>query len=151
MRIRGGGLGINGNGQSEVGISRYGYSARQLQWLISEALAAADDWNYVFLSHMNLGKNVAYGAQLQAVMTAYQNRTSYTDAEIGTADFAKATGTVLVYQYGHVHSERAALIGDTNVWSVATSTANISQLSGNKHGKEGFRAFFDEHVLAKLR
>ena len=128
------------DGNSKVGRTYWGYSARQLQWLINEALTADEDWNYVFLSHMNVTAE-NYGAELQEVLSAFRNRTVYNGKEIGTRDFATATGQVLVYHFGHNHGNKTEWSEPLGAWKILTGTANISQLSNNSSSSENYRGF----------
>lgn len=134
-------LEFNDVGNSCTGRSSWGYSARQLQWLATEALTAGEGWDYVFLSHMNAQSSYRYGNELLQMMTAFKERTAYVDDEIGAVDFTAATGEILVYQHGHGHVEMTTLLGGPNVWRVETATANIAQLSNNKKGNANYRAF----------
>lgn len=134
-------LELNDTGNSRVGRSSWGYSARQLQWLATEALTAGEGWDYIFLSHMNAQSSYRYGDELLQMMTAFRERTSYTDDEIGTVDFTAATGEILVYQHGHGHAEMTTLLDGPDVWRVETATANIAQLTNNKKGSANYRAF----------
>lgn len=149
-------LGLNDEGNSEVGRTAWGYSAHQLQWLATEALTAGEGWDYLFLSHMNAQSSYRYGDELLQMMTAFKERTTYTDDEIGTVDFTAATGEILVYQHGHGHAELMTMLDGPDVWRVETATANIAQLTNNKKGSANYRAFetdteccFDVMVVGK--
>ncbi|MBR2406831.1 MAG: metallophosphoesterase [Clostridia bacterium] len=131
----------NAEGNTNVGRSCYGYSARQLRWLANEALTAAEGWNYIFFSHMNAQESQRYGTELRELIAAFQNRTTYVSDELGTVDFTAATGSVMLYQYGHVHVERITEDTALGLWRVATGSANIAQLTNNKKGSETYRAF----------
>ena len=134
-------LELNSEGNSNVGRSYWGYSARQLQWLATEALTAEDGWDYLFFSHMNAQGGCRYGDQLLQLMTAFKERTAYTDDEIGTVDFTAATGEILVYQHGHGHVQAMTELSGADVWRIETATANIAQLTNNKKGNANYRAF----------
>ena len=149
-------LAQDADGNSLVGRNYWGYSARQLQWLAEEALTAVDGWNYVFFSHMNVQESYAYGTELHDLLKAFNDRTVYSNDELGTLDFTAATGEILIYQYGHVHVERMTEDAAIGAWRVSTSSANIALLSNNKKGTEGYRAFgtdseccFDVMVVGK--
>lgn len=137
-------LELNDEGNSKNGRSYWGYSARQLRWLIDEALTAEDGWDYVFLSHMTI-ETENYGAELKALITAFQNRTTYSHTEIGNADFSTANGKILVYHYGHQHSNKMNLDEDMKLWKILTGTANITLLSNNDPSSEGYRTFYTEN------
>ena len=75
------------------------------------------------------------------LLSAFQNRTAYSNEEIGSADFTTATGKVLVYHYGHSHSSAVTEDESLKFWQILTSTANITQLSSNKTSSENYRSF----------
>lgn len=133
-------LELDVDGNSKVGRTYWGYSVRQLRWLMDEALTADEGWNYVFLSHMNVTTE-NYGDELQTLLSAFRNRTAYNDAEVGTRDFAAATGQILVYHFGHNHGNRTEWSEPLGAWKILTGTANITQLSNNSPSSENYRGF----------
>ncbi len=133
-------LELNSEGNSKSGRSYWGYSVRELQWLIREALVAPDGWNYVFVSHMTvLAEN--YGTELDNLIKAFQTRTVYQNSEVGTADFTGAQGRIMVYHYGHSHSRAINYSEEKSLWSILTGTANLSQLKNNNPSSENYRGF----------
>ncbi len=115
------------------GCSWWGYSDDQLNWLITEAMTAGNDWNYVFLSHMGIDSqtnsynySVIGGSSLRKIISAYQNKSS---CRIGTAkvDFSKTKGQILAYQFGHQHIELTLKSNDIDLWQICTATAGAGQ------------------------
>ncbi len=137
-------LELNEEGNSKVGRSYWGYSVRELQWLMNEALTAEGDWNYVFLSHMDVTA-ANYGAELQDLLAAFQNHTLYDNEEIGTADFSQATGKIMVYHHGHNHGNKTTWSEKIGLWRILTGTANITQLSNNSASSPNYRGFGSEN------
>ena len=110
----------------------WGYSEQQINWLVTEAMTADNDWNYVFLSHMGIiDANTAgsykakYGSELEAVIKAYQNKTRFkVDTIDAEKDFSATTGRILVYHHGHEHMEGTAYMQDLNLWKIMSPNAN---------------------------
>ncbi len=124
------------------GCSWWGYSDDQIEWLITEAMTAGNDWNYVFLSHMGIDKQTnAYGyetkngAELRKIISAYQNKTG---CRIGTnkTDFSKTKGKILAYQFGHIHNEIVFNSSDIDLWQICTATASIPSTSSKTDIKD---------------
>ena len=124
------------------GCSWWGYSDDQIEWLMTEAMTAGDDWNYVFLSHMGIDKqtncynyDTKNGAELRKIISAYQNKTT---CRIGTkkADFSKKKGSILAYQFGHIHNEIVFNSSDIDLWQICTATASIPSTSSKTDIKD---------------
>ncbi len=118
------------------GATYWGYSHRQMTWLIQEALKAPDGYDYIFLSHMGIdydtncyGSAINCGTELRQIIGAYQMKQPYMNSKIGTVDFSDATGRILVYQFGHMHTELVLYSDDIDVWQVSTATPSIDQYS----------------------
>lgn len=114
-----------------TGTSYWGYSDEQIQWLANEALTAGSDWDYVFISHMGVDKKTMHnnydtksGASLRAVISAFQNRNTYSATNI-SANFTNVTGKILVHQFGHSHCELTTYQKDIKLWQIGTATAQI--------------------------
>ncbi|MBQ1186511.1 MAG: metallophosphoesterase [Clostridia bacterium] len=114
------------------GTSYWGYSEGQMRWLVNEAMAAPDDWNYMFMSHMGIDVNTQtnyyephYGVTLRNIISAFQNRKS-AEVGIGSVDFRNVTGNVLTYHFGHTHRELTRYCKDINLWQLNTQTAQVS-------------------------
>ena len=137
-------LELNDEGNSKNGRSYWGYSTRQLRWLIDEALTAEDGWDYIFLSHMK-AEAENYGTELKTLITAFQNRTTYSHTEIGNADFSTASGKILAYHYGHQHNNKMTLDDDMKLWQILTGTTNITLLSNNDPSSGNYRTFRTEN------
>ena len=113
------------------GYNYYGYSKAQLQWLANEALTAEDGWNYMFISHMGIdeatngaGTVVNYGADLRAVIKAFQTKTAYVNDTLEiNKDWSTTSGKILSYHYGHVHGEQSVYSDDIEIWQFSSSTA----------------------------
>ncbi len=124
------------------GCSWWGYSDRQIEWLMNEAMTAGNDWNYVFLSHMGIdaqtncyGYNTLNGAELRKIISAYQNKTT---CRIGAnkTDFSKTKGEILAYQFGHIHNELVLDSNDIDLWQICTATASVGSSSSGKTVKD---------------
>lgn len=110
----------------------WGYSEQQICWLVNEAMTAADDWDYVFLSHMGIiDANAAgtykakYGSELEAVIQAYQDKTKFWfDTVSAEKDFSATTGRILVYHHGHEHKEGTVYMDDLKLWKLMSPNAN---------------------------
>ena len=112
--------------QYKTGYSYWGYSERQLKWLATEALAAEDGWNYIFVSHMGNGGDYYYAEDLTELMTAYQNKTAYSfeGEEISFNVNFNDGGKILSYQHGHVHAGSYKYLESVGIWKINTETAN---------------------------
>ncbi len=115
------------------GCSWWGYSDEQLNWLMTEAMTAGNDWNYVFLSHMGIDSqtnsynySVIGGSELRKIISSYQNKNS---CRIGSTkvDFSKTKGQILAYQFGHQHIELTLKSSDIDLWQICTATASAGQ------------------------
>ncbi len=124
------------------GCSWWGYSDDQIEWLMTEAMTAGNDWNYVFLSHMGIDKqtncygyDTKNGAELRKIISAYQNKTT---CRIGVnkADFSKTKGRILAYQFGHMHHEVVFSSSDIDLWQICTATASIPDTSSKTDIKD---------------
>ncbi len=117
-----------------TGYSYFGFSEKQLKWLVEEALTAEDGWNYIFVSHMGIdsgtnGTTPVFGSELRKIIAAYQNKTSYyfTGEEV-TIDVAFSdSGRIMSYQHGHVHYEVLHYSEDIDLWQIASDSANLYQ------------------------
>lgn len=116
----------------KTGASYWGYSAAQIKWL-AEALAETDKYDdTIFLSHMGIdgdtnSKDVYFGAELRALIKAYQNKTafSYDDGTVTiNVDYTNVSGKILSYQFGHRHRETEIYSEDIDLWQICSSTAN---------------------------
>lgn len=110
----------------------WGYSEEQINWLVTEAMTAEDDWNYVFLSHMGIiDANAAgsykakYGSELAAVIQAYQDKKTFkADTVDAEKDFSATTGRILVYHHGHEHKEGTVYMDNLGLWKIMSPNAN---------------------------
>ena len=107
----------------------YGYSAHQLKWLVTEALPPEYDGESIILCHMGItsednGWDTPRGDKLYEIIKAYQNKTAYSDDEIGTeVDYSASKGKILSYQFGHIHRNKFYYGEDINLWQISTDTA----------------------------
>lgn len=115
------------------GCSWWGYSDEQLRWLATDALAAPDDWDYIFVSHMGIDKqtnaynyNTIGGSALRNIIGQFQRRGAiFTDSI--NADFSAKKGKILVYNFGHSHRELTLFSKDIKLWQICTSTASCGE------------------------
>ncbi|MBO5852583.1 MAG: metallophosphoesterase, partial [Clostridia bacterium] len=127
---------VNARSKSYSGNNFWGYSDYQVKWLADKALGELPaDYNVVIFSHMRLDKEPTNngtrtyynGAVLQGILTAYQNKTAYTNASLGiSADFAEDTGRIMSYHHGHEHSSKTDYYSANglNMWRLNSTTAN---------------------------
>ncbi|MBE6739652.1 MAG: hypothetical protein E7565_04970 [Ruminococcaceae bacterium] len=120
----------------KTGYSYWGYDIEQIKWLGNEAMTADKDWNYVYLSHMGIdGAMNAYGHQMyeskyvRDIFVAFQNKGVYTNENIGTFDYTDITGKIVVYNFGHTHTELVHYDKDIDMWQISTACANIGSYS----------------------
>ena len=116
-----------------------GYSAKQLKWLVEEALTADEGWDYVFISHQGIDDNtnskysVRYGTELRGIIAAFQNNTSYVNNEIGiNVDYSNNSSKILSYQFGHTHTELALYEDDVKLWQINTESSNYDEVGANR-------------------
>ena len=112
----------------------WGYSDHQMKWLADEALGnLPEDYNVVVFSHMDIlgettsnGTFRAYknGQVLSDILSAYQNKTTYANEDIGINANFTDTGRIMSYQYGHEHTTYNAYDQDVSVWKITSSTTN---------------------------
>ena len=127
----------NGTVNGDVRLPRFWYTNEQLDWLCNQVLVAEDGWNYTFISHMGIDYetscNCKNGEPLREIIKAFQYRKSYsfkyTDMngnEIAVnADFTKLEkGKMLLFNFGHQHSELVHYSEDIDLWQVATGCEN---------------------------
>ena len=127
---------VNARSKSYSGNNFWGYSDYQVKWLAEKALGTLPaDYNVMFFSHMRLdneprngGTRTYYnGSVLQGILTAYQNKTAYTNASLGiSADYTEETGRIISYQHGHEHSSKTDYYSENglNMWRLSSTTAN---------------------------
>lgn len=123
------------------GATWWGYSEKQMKWLIESAMNAPKGYNYVFISHMGVdfetncySFKTKFGDELRKIITAYQNKGVFEDEAIGTKDFSGALGKILVYHFGHIHMELFLHSPDMNLTQISTGSTNWWQMG--KGGKE---------------
>ena len=117
----------------------HGYSDRQLQWLVEEALTAEEGWDYVFTSHQGIDENtnasysIYNGTELRAIISAFQNGTSYTNETLNiTADYSDNTAKILSYQFGHTHKELVLYEDDVKLWQINTESSNYDEVGDTR-------------------
>ena len=117
-------------------LPRFWYTNEQLHWLCRDAFNAPDDWDFIIVSHMGIeydtSDNCKNGENLRKIFAAYKNREThtftYTDLdgqEVKVdADFTQKTGKILLYNFGHQHSELVHYSEDIDLWQIATGCEN---------------------------
>ena len=125
---------VNARSKTYNGYNFWGYSNYQMKWLAEEALGnLPEDYNVVVFSHMDIlgettssGTFRAYknGQVLSDILSAYQNKTAYTNESLGITSNFSDTGRIMSYQYGHEHTSYNAFDQDVSVWKITSSTTN---------------------------
>ena len=64
------------------------------------------------------------GQVLSDILSAYQNKTAYTNESLGITSNFSDTGRIMSYQYGHEHTSYNAYDQDVSVWKITSSTTN---------------------------
>ena len=117
-------------------LPRFWFTFQELHWICRQVFTAPDDWNYIVINHMGIendtSDNCKNGENLRKIFAAYKNREihtfTYTDLdgkEVKVdADFTQKTGKILLYNFGHQHSELVHYSEDIDLWQVATGTEN---------------------------
>lgn len=127
----------NGNVTGGNRLQRFWYTFEQLDWLCNQALTAPDGWNYIFISHMGIDYdtscNCKNGEPLRGIISAFNYRKSYsfdytdmngTDITVN-ADFSGVKGgKIVIFNFGHQHSELVHYSEDIDLWQVATGCEN---------------------------
>ena len=112
------------------GRSYLGYSAAQVKWL-ADSLAKTDEFDDVLVfSHMGTDASTSstdFGAEVAAVMAAYNNKTAYKNDNLGIDVAYSDEGKILSYQFGHIHKELSVYNAAADLWQIATSTARADQ------------------------
>lgn len=113
-----------------------GYNKQQLNWLVNVALKDFDG-NVLFFSHAGVDSETAgsilNGAQLREILAAYQNKSSYSNDTLGiSADYSdRGSGSIMSFQFGHMHSEALYYAPDMDVWQIASATASVQGGNGS--------------------
>ncbi len=119
--------------------AEYGYSANQLKWLVTEALPNDFNGEAIILAHMGIdananGHHTPRGDKLRAIFNAFQNKTAYSDEELGVnVDYSKNKGKILNFHFGHIHKSTATYGDDIDLWQISTDAApcfDIMLISG---------------------
>ncbi|MBE6727845.1 MAG: hypothetical protein E7562_04265 [Ruminococcaceae bacterium] len=118
-------------------LPRFWYTYEQLDWLCNQALTAGNGWNYTFISHMGIDYdtscNCKNGEMLRDIFKAFNKREkysyNYTDMNGNevtvNADFTGIKDSkLLLFNFGHQHSELVHYSEDINLWQVATGCEN---------------------------
>lgn len=107
----------------------YGHSGNELKWLAGEALSPDFNGDAILLCHMGIDdainfNNAPGGDKLRAFISAYQNKTAFSDEQLGiNVDFTENKGKILTYHFGHMHSELTYYSEDIDLWQICTGTA----------------------------
>ena len=110
-----------------------GYRQEQLKWLAKEALGnLPEGYDVTFLSHMELkrwnstSETYTYnGDEIIELIGAYQNKTSFTNTNLGiNVDYSATQGKVLTFQYGHTHSDKTQYDSNLNLININTTQGN---------------------------
>ena len=117
-------------------LPRFWYTNEQLHWLCTAAFSAPADWDYIIISHMGIeydtSDNCKNGENLRKVFKAFLNREKHSftynnmdGLEISVEkDFKDKQGKILLYNFGHQHSELVHFSEDIDLWQIATGCEN---------------------------
>jgi len=95
-----------------------GFSDRQIDWLVSEALTATEDWDYIFFSHMGIdGETNSYSP-----VNSDKLRAVISDVQSGQG------AKIRSFQFGHMHLELCHYSEDIDLWQISSASANVEQV-----------------------
>ena len=124
----------------------YGHSDNELKWLAREVLAPDFDGDVIILCHIGMNNKINFddnpgGEEMTALLDAFQNKLAFFDDRLGIeVDYSENKGKILVYHFGHMHSELVYFDKESNISHISTGTAT-SNGGGGTPGREDGPAF----------
>jgi len=124
----------------------YGHSENELKWLAREALTPDFDGDVILLCHIGMNNKINFdnnpgGEELTALLDAFQNKLAFFDEESGIeVDYTENKGRILVYHFGHMHSELVGFDEEMKFAHIGSGTAT-SNGGGGSPGREDGPAF----------
>ena len=124
----------------------YGHSDNEIKWLANEVLTPDFDGDVIILCHIGMNNEINFdnnpgGEELTALLDAFQNKLAFFDDRLGIeVDYAENKGKILVYNFGHMHSELFYFDDKTNLTHIGTGTATTNG-GGGTPGRENCPQF----------
>ena len=124
----------------------YGHSEKELKWLAREALTPDFDGDVIILCHIGMNNKINFdnnpgGEELTALLDAFQNKLTFFDEESGIeVDYTENKGRILVYHFGHMHSELVWFDEERKFAHIGSGTATTNG-GGGSPGREDGPAF----------
>jgi hypothetical protein len=116
----------------------WGFDQTQIDWLGTTALDVPDNWSVLVMCHVPTRASLDYddaavpnGEFIEAILNAFDTRTSYTYAALGkTYDYsAKAGVEVIAFINGHTHGDLISVPSGLGFPYISIACANPSQIS----------------------